>query len=271
LAFTASLKVALIAYFIGLLIKMIPSAYIISRNISTKFTLDWLIQSKKLFKYGAESFIFSLTVILVFRVDAFIINNLVGLEKLGQYAIAITFAEMVLMLPSSIGSALFARFPTIDTATQIELLKKTSRGVVAITSVICIVLGIISPFIVTTLMGAKYSDAVAPLCVLLPGLVAMATAYIFANYFAGTGYPIYGAGVFGVGLISKIGLSYVLVPSLGIIGAALASSVAYIVIALSFYILLLRKSPSITIRSLFIPTYEDFRMFALRIKTSLRR
>lgn len=268
LVFSADIGMALFAYFVGLFIRMIPGVYIASRSFVIKISFNWLALSKNLFKYGAASFLFNLSVVLVFRVDAFIVNKLVGLEELGKYAVAITFAEMVLILPSSIGTALFARFPTLDSAAQVELLKKTCRAIILVSGAICIVLAAISPLLVTILMGEKYVGAIAPFRMILPGLMAMSSAYVFANYFAGTGHPILGAGVFGIGLVVKVCLNYLLVPPMGILGAALASSVAYVVIALLFYILL-RQTQRITARSLFMPTPDDLKEIVSRVKVSL--
>lgn len=265
LLFSVDISVALIAYFVGLLIRMIPGAYIAGHGTAIIFSFDWQTMSKRLFKYGAASFLFNLAVVMVFRVEVFIVNQLVGLEELGKYAVAVTFAEMILILPSSIGTALFAHFPTLHSAAQVELLKKTCRSVIAITGTICILLAIISPMLVTILVGEQYVGAIAPLRSMLPGLVAMATAYVFANYFAGTGHPILGAGVFGVGLIVKIGLNYLLVPPLGIVGAALASSVAYVAIAFAFYVILSQKQ-RVTAASLFIPTFDDIKVIVSRVK-----
>jgi O-antigen/teichoic acid export membrane protein len=265
LLFSVDIGVALIAYFVGLMIRMIPGVYITCRGIAVRISIDWQTMSKRLFKYGAASFLFNIAVVMVFRVDAFIVNKLVGLEELGKYAVAVTLAEMVLILPSSIGTALFAYFPTLDSVAQVELLKKTCRSVIAITGTLCIVLAVISPFLVTILVGEQYVGSIAPLRAMLPGLVALAAAYVFANYFAGTGHPILGAGVFGVGLIVKIGLNYLLAPPLGIIGAALASSVAYVVIAVAFYVVL-RTKQNVTAASLFMPTVEDIQVIVVRVK-----
>ena len=270
LLFAVNIDMALIAYFIGLLIRMIVGVYIAGHGISITISLQWQAMYRKLFKYGSASFLFNLSVVMVLRVDTFIVNNFVGLQELGQYAVAVTLAEMVLMLPSSIGTALFALFPTLDSKAQVELLKKTCRAVIAVTGVICIGLAVISPMLVTILMGEKYVDAIAPLRAMLPGLVALATAYVFANYFAGTGHPILGAGVFGLGLVVKVGLNYLLVPPLGILGAAIASSVAYIAIAFAFYVLLYRMQ-SVTAASLFIPTFEDMQVMAAHVKTFIKK
>jgi len=270
LLITVDIEIALVAYFFGIIIRMMPGAYMAVSGASIKISLDWITMSKKLFKYGAASFIFNIAVVMVFRVDMFIVNKLVGLEELGKYAVAGTFAEMVLILPSSIGTALFAHFPILQSCDQVELLKQTCRSVIVITATICIMLAIVSPWFVTILVGEQYVGAIEPLRWMLPGLVAMAAAYVFANYFAGTGHPILSAAVFGVGLIIKIGLNYLFVPSFGIIGAALASSCTYLAIALTFY-LILRKMQRVTAASLFLPTFNDVYLIVSRAKIFIIR
>lgn len=266
----ADIDIALIAYFVGLLIRMIPGIYIAIRGIRFRIIFNWRTMSHRLFKYGAASFLFNLAVVMVFRTETFILNSLVGLEELGKYAVAVTLGEMVLILPSTIGTALFAGFPTLDAKAQVELLRKACRSVIAITGTICIVLATLSSLLITTLVGEEYIGAIAPFRAILPGLVAMATAYVFANYFAGTGRPLIGAAVFGIGLLVKIGLTFIIAPQYGILGAALASSIAYISIAFVFY-LVVHQRLKLTARSLFIPTFEDFQSIWNSVKNLLVR
>lgn len=269
LAFSVDIDIALFAYFIGLLFRILPSLFIVHRYASVQSSINWLNMSTELYKYGAASFVFNIAVVFVLRIDTFIVNSLVGLEDLGKLAVAVTFAEMVLILPGSIGSALFSHFPTLNTTDQIELLKKTCRSVVAITAVICLVLAALSPIIITMLVGEMYMESILLLRILLLGLVALSSAYVFANYFAGAGRPLVAASVFGLGLVVKVSLIYLLVPIFGIYGAAIASSVGYISIAFTFYVLLF-YTHNVKAASLFILTREDVLAITLRAKSIIR-
>lgn len=269
----ADVNVALMAYFLGIIVRIIPGAIEAKRGAELGGPVNWWGVSKKLYHFGAASFLFSLVVGLVFRVDTFIINRLAGLEELGKYAIAVTFAELVLMLPNSIGAALFAHLPTLNSAERIALLKMTTRKIVAITLIICLFLELLSPLLVTTLMGDRYVESIAPLRILLPGLIAMATNFVFANYFAGSGRPMTGAWVFAIGLVTNILMNFALIPFWGINGAAFASTISYFVIAIGF-ILVLKREHSITATSCFIPTNQDVReivRYSIGFLQSVRR
>jgi O-antigen/teichoic acid export membrane protein len=227
-------------------------------GVRVNFADKWFARTRQLARYSAASFMFTLMVALVFRIDAFIVGSMLGFDDLGKYSISVAFAELALMLPSSIGTALFASLPRQTATDRVSQLQVTTRYVVLLTILICAALAAISSPLVRALMGEAYSASVAPLLILLPGVVAMATNYVFANFFAGSGLPHAGAGVFAFGLVVNVCANLLLIPILGINGAALASSISYIGISLAFYLLVWRTH-RLAASTMFLPRLQDVR------------
>jgi O-antigen/teichoic acid export membrane protein len=109
---------------------------------------------------------------------------------------------------------------------------------IGIVATVALVVGLIAAPIVTTLFGEAFDPATSPFIWLLPGVVMLSGYTIVANYFAARGMPTIAfaapAAGFGVNLMANL----LLVPGLGMIGASLASTVAYalmlMVIVLAF-------------------------------------
>lgn len=249
---------ALLAYFLGMFVRLIPAVGMAMAGVTINFDDRWYATTRQLARYSVASFVFTLMVALVFRIDAFIVGSMLGFDDLGKYSISVAFAELALMLPSSIGTALFASLPRHTEADRVSQLQVTTRYVVLLTALICAALAAISSPLVRGLMGEAYSAAVAPLLILLPGVVAMATNYVFANFFAGSGSPHAGAGVFAFGLVVNVCANFLLIPVLGINGAALASSISYIGISVAFY-LLVRRTHQLAASAVFLPRLQDVR------------
>jgi O-antigen/teichoic acid export membrane protein len=249
---------ALLAYFVGMFVRLIPAANMAMTGVRVNFADKWFARTRQLARYSAASFMFTLMVALVFRIDAFIVGSMLGFDDLGKYSISVAFAELALMLPSSIGTALFASLPRQTATDRVSQLQVTTRYVVLLTILICAALAAISSPLVRALMGEAYSASVAPLLILLPGVVAMATNYVFANFFAGSGLPHAGAGVFAFGLVVNVCANLLLIPILGINGAALASSISYIGISLAFYLLVWRTH-RLAASTMFLPRLQDVR------------
>ncbi len=84
------------------------------------------------------------------------------------------------------------------------------------------------------MIGAIYSTAFLPaypaLLVLLPGTVLLGGAKVLTHEIAGRGYPQYNAANAGLALGVTLVLDLLLIPRHGLLGAAVATSVAYAVI-----------------------------------------
>jgi len=87
----------------------------------------------------------------------------------------------------------------------------------------------VSPFAVPLIFGARFSASVAVIWWILPGTIALALAKVASSDLAArhkTGY----ASAFGmVALAVTVALDFLLIPRMGINGAAIASSAAYLV------------------------------------------
>jgi O-antigen/teichoic acid export membrane protein len=255
--FKLNFNYVILIYFVGLTFQILPKGYLLFKDIRINLNLNWLRLTKTLYRFGSASFFTNIAVLLVFRIDTFFINNLSGLDDLGKYSVAVSIAEMLLMFPSSIGTALFAHLANLEAKEKLELLTKVTRSIIVITFAIFIVMTLISKFIVINIFGLNYLESVLPLQILSLGLVGMASNYVFSNFYSGNGQPIKSAIVFGKGLILNFILNYLLIPRYGIIGAAFASSITYYIIALFFYFQI-RKEYKIKFSTLFIPNKSDF-------------
>lgn len=75
--------------------------------------------------------------------------------------------------------------------------------------------------------GQAYAEAVPMLLALLPGVVAYIAVKVLAAYLVGVGRLRITVIVSLIGLIATLALDFTLIPRLGAVGAAIASSVSY--------------------------------------------
>lgn len=261
---------ALAAYLASLVVRLLPTGWVLLRREPLRPQLSWRRHSPMLFGYGSSSFICNLMLSSVFRVDVFIVSSLAGVAAVGVYSVAVAFAEMALMAPNAIGIALFSHLPGVSQADQLEIVGRSSRITVLIALAGGALLVLFSRPLVTILMGQRFSGAVLPLVILVPGLVMMSANYVFANYYASQGRPLVSASCFGIGLVVDVAANYLLIPSLGVEGAALASSVAYSCITASF-ILILRREHRLRYRDFLLPGSAEVALVKAKIASLLGR
>ena len=87
----------------------------------------------------------------------------------------------------------------------------------------------LSHWIVLLLYSSAYLPAVGALQALVPGAMALSTSRILANDIAGRGRPVLNAYRGGVTVATNVILNILWIPSHGIVGAAWASTVSYLV------------------------------------------
>jgi O-antigen/teichoic acid export membrane protein len=95
-----------------------------------------------------------------------------------------------------------------------------------------VVLGATARWLVPFIFGQAFAPSVTPLWLLLPGTVAFTIPNILNAHLAGRGRPQISALAAGISLVATVSLDVLLIPRLSIAGAALASSIAYVVTAL---------------------------------------
>ncbi len=83
------------------------------------------------------------------------------------------------------------------------------------------------PLLIPLVFGADFADSVLPLLLLIPGTCAFALNNIYAAYLGGIGRPALNLRVALVSLAVGLTLDILLIPVVGIAGAAVATTVSY--------------------------------------------
>lgn len=112
----------------------------------------------------------------------------------------------------------------------------TLRVTASVMLVACLGMGLMGEWLIVTLFGVDYAPAYPALMALLPGVFALCYASILRLDLLGKGYPGRLSLMAGIGVVLNLGLNLVLIPKLGITGAALSSSAAYLTVALLMFL-----------------------------------
>jgi len=178
---------------------------------------------------------------LQLRSDAFLLNLLVGVRATGIYSVTAGLAETLWYIPNALGTVMFSRAvdPGEDAAGTAVVLSRTT---VAITIVLAIPAFILGPWLVEVVYGSAFAGAGTALRWILPGVVAYSVVAILSRYITGQGRPGAATSVMVLGLAVNIASNVVLIPALGISGAAISSSISYGITAVLMVALFLRLS-----------------------------
>lgn len=189
-------------------------------------------------RYGAQGQIANLAQLFNYRLDQFLVAAFVSRAGVGQYAVAVGLGESVWWISSAVAMVLMPRLTSMGREEAEELTPPVSRNTLVVSLLAGAALVAASPLVIPLLFGREFQDAVPPLMLLMPGIVAASGARVLGSYLFSQGQIIYNTYTTLITLALTIALDLALIPLWGVPGAAAASSIAYggsLAAALFFY------------------------------------
>ncbi|WP_010293030.1 flippase [Clostridium senegalense] len=232
LVFTGWLN--LISYLGVQLIFILITIPLLFRNVRA-YKLNLSSYDKKLLieqlKFGGMIYLGNLFVFLNYKLDQFLVRDMLGQVQLGIYSVSVTLAEMLFLIPSSVGTAITGRLYNIsdDAHEQRKITTAlTVKYVFYITLIFSIGAIIFSPLIIW-LYGEEYASSQLPTQILFIGIAFASIGKVSGGYFQSIGKPyIHTVIAFSIFMIN-FAFNIMLIPKWGINGAAIASTISYTV------------------------------------------
>jgi O-antigen/teichoic acid export membrane protein len=168
--------------------------------------------------------------LLNYRVGLFVIERLLGLSATGVYSIAVVVAELLWFVSGSLTQAVYGRIGTPDRARAAATTLRVVHLSLAALLLVAPLLWLLAGWVIPLVLGPAYAASLPLLALLLPGALVFGGASALSAYFTNhAGRPQMPARVAALSLLLNASLSLVLVPRLGMAGAALAASLSYTV------------------------------------------
>ncbi len=178
--------------------------------------------------FGLPVFVSTLSSTVYYSADTLIIGYFLPVKFVRIYGAAIMLVHSLLYLFSGLETALFpilsGSFEKKEEGKESRALLKGYRLVALVTFPMAVYSFAMAPHMVRFLFGADYLDAVPAarvLALLVLAYVAMTAGVIFLS----TGRPEINARLGVISAILNVVLSFVLIPFLGILGAAVANTI----------------------------------------------
>lgn len=211
-------------------------------------------------RYGLKVHLSNILSFINYKADLFLVNIFLNPLFAGVYVVAVQISERLWLLSQAVSVVLFpvlSSMPANDDARE-TITSLAFRVVLYITVVSSLLLSAVSYYLVSFLFGQEYIAAVIPILVLQPGIIALAVSRVIANDIAARGVPELNMYSSLLVIIVNIIGNIILIPILGLIGAALATSLAY-TLNLMFRLVIYRYLTACRLASFFIVRRDDFR------------
>jgi O-antigen/teichoic acid export membrane protein len=211
-------------------------------------------------KFGVRLYPGNIAQFLNYRLDVFFVGFFLQPVEVGWYVTATALAEKLWEIPHAIRTVLLYQVAaTEDQGSANQTTARVSRVIFLIIGCICLSLLVLRRPLIYFLYGEAYAPSATALVFLIPGIWGLSIGKLLAIHLAGQGKPE--VGTFGalISLVSTVTFDVLLIPRLGINGAAAASSISYTLsslVILGFFL----KTTRLQLKDVFIVRRRDFKV-----------
>jgi O-antigen/teichoic acid export membrane protein len=184
---------------------------------------------RRLLAFGAVVGTVGIVSILNLRTSQLLVAALDGREGVGIYASAVAASEALWLAAGAVAAASYSRVGGLARDESARLTARAVRHSVLIAAGIGAVLFVLAPVLIEFVYGSRYTGATESARVLAVGAVVFAARPLLWNYFTvQLGKPRIVLVLEVLSAVVGVGLSVVLIPQMGYVGAAWGTAVAYL-------------------------------------------
>ena len=217
--------------FLAVLGAFVAGAVVVSSDLRSAWhprPLPSVALARRALPYAARTYATTVTGFALVRLDVFLVENRLGTQAVGLYAVAVTICEAIQVLPTTVGALLLPKVAALtDDGERWAVTRRALFVTAAIMVAICGVAALVARPAVRIVYGEAFLPSTTPLYWLLPGIVLLGANAVLIHYFLAVGMPTLVVVMQGLAVALNIGLELVLLGPLGLAGAGLASTIAY--------------------------------------------
>lgn len=175
------------------------------------------------------------------RADQLVLALLVPSAALGQYAVAVSLSVLAAPLVQAFGNVAFpgvARGEDVARTIKLSIVGSLAVSVLSLAAVLAV-----GPFLIPRVYGPEYRQVPSLLLILAPGAAVVVVNQVLGDLLRGLGRPSKVALAEGVGVIFTVGGLLLMVPHFGVTGAAITSTVTYLIVFVVLMVLITQSRP----------------------------
>lgn len=228
LKFHFGITAAIVTNITSILIASIILYFFIKYHVGkATFTLNKK-RVKDFFSYGINIYIKTVLTFLQSKLGIILLNIFLNPTAVGLYSVGITITEKIQIISQSVNILIF---PKISSESNKKIVKEFTplvcRNILFITFLIVLTLFFVSKQIIIFLYSKQFLKSIVPFQILLIGIVSASGNEIIFTDLMGRGKPFLITPVCIFSIILNLMLNILLIPRLGIIGAAWSLVITY--------------------------------------------
>jgi O-antigen/teichoic acid export membrane protein len=199
-------------------------------------------EGKLLFRFAIIALSANLAYYLINRIDYLFVEAYCTKKALGNYVQVSKMGQLLLIIPTIISSAIYPHAARGNNAIVVKLIFRT----IALFVVLYILIGVISVLwshqIFTLVFGPTFDEMYVPYLIVLPGILFLSVHILIAAYFGGNNRPFINLITTSAGLLVVLAGDLLLIKTMGIVGAALVSTLGYCTACIVSLVLFIKRT-----------------------------
>lgn len=203
--------------------------FLIKTKTKIHFTLKLLDYNSVIvmIKFALIAYACNAIQILSYRMDLWFVDYYYGKSETGIYSLAVNLAQLIWVLPNTMAGILMAYLSSNSREEAIIITLKYARLAIYWSSVLAVFSSVVFYFAIPFVFGNDFEYAGILIIVLFIGIVPFSITTIIATFNASINKPIYNLWTTLWGFVFALAFYLLLIPKIGAMGAAIASSISY--------------------------------------------
>jgi O-antigen/teichoic acid export membrane protein len=198
---------------------------------------------------------------LNYRIDLYVVAFFSTTQALGLYGTAVSAAETLLIVSQVASIVTVPQIGSLPRAEAARFVARCIRNNFVIATLCAAAAALVAPYVVEIMFGAAFLPAVPALRVLLIGMVALSASGLLSSYYTlNTKKPQVALLISGASAVACFVISIVLVPRIGIVGAAAGTAVSYLAGIVVMFLIFSRET-GIPMSHIVFVQWEDLRVY----------
>jgi O-antigen/teichoic acid export membrane protein len=182
----------------------------------------------RMVRFGLRNQVGGVVGLLNLRLDFVVLGALAGPASVGIYAVASKYAELLRLPALAVTWVVYPKVARDGAADFVATGRRAVRGLVPLGLAAAMALALLALPLLPLVYGKEFGAATWPAAVIALGLAAEPAAGVGSAFLMGSGRPGLNSALLAAGLAVTLALDFLLIPSHGAMGAAWASSAAYL-------------------------------------------
>jgi len=266
---SADVYIGVAAFTVGIWVSALIYVVVLYLQGDRNRGVDWR-RYGSILKYGGATHIGTLLTEVEYRLDAFILLYFLNAAAVGIYSIGVTISQMLWYVSNSINTVLFPHLAASKDEDRNIVAAKMLKHSLYANGMVALGLVVAAYPLIRVLYGSAFTEAYGVFLVLAPGLLSDSVGRSLAVWLKGRGKPLMMSWSSAASLVLNVGLNFAFIPSYGIYGAALASSISYSFRAAILLVLFYRHT-RISLKTMFLFEADELKEAVKVIRAALAR